>query len=282
MGKPSAKTFTLAQYTAITPMMHKNKKLIGENRKVKGEHIRYNYLTEEAKLLLRTILAEVYFVHEDEQCLKKITKSDIFVKNGRAEFKGVDLCKKEDTMIFQNYKEVHKIFMETVFQQNSKDIPEDVMHLLRLMTSRATAIDMKYAIYTHACLVPLENREAFFMKMYKQITKVLPEDKPTAHKKILQALPYALDWYNKLQGNSLLEELFMWKENDSRKGITCFLNSYRNATTHDMDNYCTGNGYTSDDYQLILCVTFPMLLPRMQEELEKAGHLKILKLHSMA
>uniref|UniRef100_A0A0E0JYU8 Protein kinase domain-containing protein n=1 Tax=Oryza punctata TaxID=4537 RepID=A0A0E0JYU8_ORYPU len=112
-------------------MMHKNKKLVGENRKVEGKH---NYLTEEAKLLFRTILAEVHFLHEDGKCPKKITKSDIFVKNGRAELKGVDLCKKEDTMILQNYKEVYEIIMETVFQQHSNDIPDDVMHTFNEIT----------------------------------------------------------------------------------------------------------------------------------------------------
>uniref|UniRef100_A0A0D9VF68 Uncharacterized protein n=1 Tax=Leersia perrieri TaxID=77586 RepID=A0A0D9VF68_9ORYZ len=261
MGLQQAITYTLIEYIMMTPMMHFNETLVGEKHGHKGN---YHYLTEEAKLLIRTILKELHFLHKDGKCPDKITVSNIFVKYGRAELKGVYLCEKEDTMIFRNYKEVYEIIMGTVLREHSKDdIPDDVMRLLLLMTSQATAIDMEYVICTHASLVPLGNREAFFMKMYKQIMFVLPEEKPTAQKKILQALPYDLYWYNKLEGNSEIEELF------------------RNAIVHDMDDYHVGRRYTSDDFQLILWVSFPMLLPRMQEEHEKEKHLRPLNIHSL-
>uniref|UniRef100_A0A0E0CJJ1 Uncharacterized protein n=1 Tax=Oryza meridionalis TaxID=40149 RepID=A0A0E0CJJ1_9ORYZ len=268
----------LTQYVmmAQTLMMHINENLFGKNSAMK-----FHVLTEEAKRLIRTILKQLYFFHRNGQCPEKFTESNVFVTiSGRAKLVGVKLGDKNDTMVFQNYQDAHRIIVETVFQKRWKEIPADMMHLLRLMRSRATAIHMGYVICTHASLVPLENRESFFMKMYKHIMHVLPRDKPTAHRNILQALPYDLDWYNKLQGNDLLEELFSSNKGGYGNGSTEFLRFYRNATVHDMDHYYKRR-YTPNEFQLILAVTYPLLLPRMQEELEKEKHLRILRLDSL-
>uniref|UniRef100_A0A0E0G5C5 Uncharacterized protein n=1 Tax=Oryza nivara TaxID=4536 RepID=A0A0E0G5C5_ORYNI len=251
----------LTQYVmmAHTLMMHINKNLFGKNSATK-----FHVLTEEAKRLIRTILKQLYFFHRNGQCPEKFTESNVFVtSSGRAKLIGVKLGDKNDTMVFQNYQDAHRIIVETVFQKRWKEIPADMMHLLRLMRSRATAIRMGYVICTHASLVPLENREPFFMKI-----------------NILQALPYDLDWYNKLQGNDLLEELFSSNKGGYGNGSTEFLRFYRNATVHDMDHYYKRR-YTPNEFQLILAVTYPLLLPRMQEELEKEKHLRILRLDSL-
>lgn len=268
---------TLTQYIEQTQIMYKNTELVGEKLARK-----YHILTEEAKRLIRTLLKELYYFHKEGKCPEHFKKSNVFVTRfGEAKLRDVSFGGKDNSTVLQNYKDACTIIKETVFQQYKKDIPEDMMHLLRLMGSPATVIDMEYVICTHASLVPLENRKTFFMRMYDHINSVLSHDKPSVQRHILQALPYGIEWYNKLKGNRLLEELFEWKKDESKKGTKVFLKSYRNATVHEMDDYCRREKYTSDDFQLILSVTFPNLLPRMQEELEKVKQLRDLKFDSL-
>lgn len=245
-----------------------------------AEPIMDNIMTEKAKLVSRALLIELYFLHKMGKCPQHFDESNVFIReDGIAEIRECNLDDKSDSKVFENYQDAHKIIVEIVLQQHKDDIPKDVKHLLNLMNNPNKAINMEleYLICTHASLVPLRNRETFFLWMYRHIMFMLPCDKPAGD------MPYKSYWHKKLKGDNLLKKLFR-REKDMcyKKEITDFLKSYRNAIVHGMDKYSEERiRYTPDDIQLILLITFPMLLPRMQEELWENKQLEDLQLDSL-
>lgn len=278
----SQETITpLTQYIRQTPIMHTNINPVGE----KSGRI-YCMMTEEAKLLISSLLEALHHFHINGDCLLHFNASNVVVTtSGRVKLKDINFQGKMDSLILYDYGNAHKILQRTMF--TSSVIPEDIKHLLQLMNS-PRAIDMEYVIRTHASLVPLRNRFQFFYDMYEQITSVL--DNRPEKKRILNALPCPRDWHKRLQGNALLEESFHggYTSYDPNGGPIVFLKFYRNTLMHRMERYlkplkCNPHirplNYTRDDFEKILVVTYPMCLPIIQEELENENQLRTLNLH---
>lgn len=242
---------------------------------IEDKKIMHNVMTDEVRLVIRAIIIELYFLHKMGKCPRRFDESNVFIReDGVAQLRDCCLDDKSDFKVFENYLDAKKIIVKTVFQQQ-KYIPEDVRHLLKLIdtSDKVIGMELEYLICTHASLVPLRNRGSFFLWMYEHISFVLPES--IMHKDILKDLPYKSNWYDKLIRNDLLKKLFRLEKYS--EGIYAFLVSYRNANDHSME----GKIYNPDDIQQALWVTFPILLPRMQEELWKNEQLKALQLDSL-
>ena len=242
---------------------------------IEDKKIMHNVMTDEVRLVIRAIIIELYFLHKMGKCPRRFDESNVFIReDGVAQLRDCCLDDKSDFKVFENYLDAKKIIVKTVFQQQ-KYIPEDVRHLLKLIdtSDKVIGMELEYLICTHASLVPLRNRGSFFLWMYEHISFVLPES--IMHKDILKDLPYKSNWYDKLIRNDLLKKLFRLEKYS--EGIYAFLVSYRNANDLSME----GKIYNPDDIQQALWVTFPILLPRMQEELWKNEQLKALQLDSL-
>uniref|UniRef100_A0A0D9VF62 Uncharacterized protein n=1 Tax=Leersia perrieri TaxID=77586 RepID=A0A0D9VF62_9ORYZ len=257
----------MSQYVKETPIMV-NKNLVGAT----SQRV-FFVMTDEATLVIRAIIIELYFLHKMERCPQHFDESNVYIRgDGIAQLRECNLDDKSDSKVFENYQDAQKIIVETVFQQHMEDIPKDVMHLLELMNTpdQAISIELEHFICKHASLVPIRNRETCFLWMYRHIM-FLPSDK------LKGDMPYKSYWYKKLKGNDMLQKLF-WGEKDTND----FLKSYRNAIVHSMDNYGERRSrYTPGDIQQILCTTFPFLLPRMQQELWENEELGDLQLDSL-
>ncbi|XP_052142674.1 uncharacterized protein LOC127762268 [Oryza glaberrima] len=258
----------LTQYIKETPIMV-NKAIVGSKRA-------NLILTDEARLVIRAIIIELYFLHKMRKCPRHFDESNVFIRvDGIAQLRGCNLDDRNDFKVFENYQDAHKVIVVKVFQQHKKDIPKDVKHLLELMNNRDNVISMEleYLICTHASLVPLRNRETFFLWMYRHIKFMAPL--PTWD------IPYESYWYEKLKWNDLRMELFGCRK-DVVKGTDGFPKSYRNALAHFMEKYVKGTRrYTAGDIQQILLITFPFFLPWMQEQLWQNKRLGDLQLDSL-
>uniref|UniRef100_A0A0D9VF66 Uncharacterized protein n=1 Tax=Leersia perrieri TaxID=77586 RepID=A0A0D9VF66_9ORYZ len=244
----------------------------------------YCLITEEAKFVIRSLLKELYFLHKRGKCPQNFNESNVFIReDGMVQLRGCYLDDKSDSLVFKNYKDASNIIEKILFGQHKEDIPEDVMHLLNLMNTqdKVFSMDLEYLICTHASLVPLRNRETFFLWMYTHIMFVLPYDKSTERNEIINALQ-KVDWRDTLQEDSVLGKIFWRKRDGSEEEIDYFLHCYRDTVFHGTDKYnAKGKRYTPDDIQLILWVTFPMLLPTMQQELWNKNQWRALKLDGL-
>lgn len=200
--------------------------------------------------------------------------------------------KKTVPLVRKNYEDASNIIMDTLFADYKPTIiPGDVNHLLSLMKS-PIAIRMKYVIGTHASLIPLGNRFQFYLDMCDHITSVVyPElERSNIHGALDH--PYGKNWSMLLEYNILLKESFYRSESsyNTTKGAIEFLRFYRNTLVHRMDKCKKPLQnvedfrtliYTKEDIEMILLVTYPMILPRMQEELQNHERLKDLNLHNL-
>ncbi|KAM3407443.1 hypothetical protein ACQJBY_001074 [Aegilops geniculata] len=277
----------LTQYiTSLKPIMH-TVKLVGEMR----NHWFYWVVAEKAKHLMASIIRALHNLHEVNICPVQFCASNIVVTYyGRVKIK-VACFKKTVPMVRKNYEDASNIIMDTLFADYKLTIiPKDVDHLLSLMKS-PIAIGMKYVIGTHASLIPLGNRFQFYLDMCDHITSVVDAE---LRSNIHGALddPYGKNWSVLLKYNILLEESFYRSGSsyNTKKGAIEFLRFYRNTLAHRMDK-CkkplqnVGDFrtliYTKEDIEMILLVTYPMILPRMQEELQNHKRLKDLNLHNL-
>ncbi|KAM3401074.1 hypothetical protein ACQJBY_005712 [Aegilops geniculata] len=277
----------LTQYiTSLKPIMH-TVKLVGEMR----NHWFYWVVAEKAKRLMASIIRALHDLHEVNICPVQFCASNIVVTYyGRVKIR-VACFKKTVPMVRKNYEDASNIIMETLFADYKLTIiPKDVDHLLSLMKS-PIAIGMKYVIGTHASLIPLGNRFQFYLDMCDHITSVMNAE---LRSNIHGALddPYGENWSVLLKYNIFLEESFYRSGSsyNTKKGAIEFLRFYRNTLAHRMDK-CkkplqnVGDFrtliYTKEDIEMILLVTYPMILPRMQEELQNHKRLKDLNLHNL-
>uniref|UniRef100_J3LC26 Uncharacterized protein n=1 Tax=Oryza brachyantha TaxID=4533 RepID=J3LC26_ORYBR len=205
----------------------------------------------------------------------------------KLKFRDITIEAKDDSRVLRNYKNAHMILKIMLRQLLPDNVPEDIKHLLELMSS-SRSCQMGYVIYTHASLVPLGNRFQFFLQMYEKLKSVLGRE---AHKHILDDLPYGGDWHKKLEDNHLLEESFQGSRTpyDINGGPIVLLNFYRNTLMHRMERhgqplkYSSDKKlkYTADEFEEILAVTFPLYLPKIQEVLEESKMLRALHLENL-
>lgn len=278
----------LTQYiTSLKPIMH-TVELVGEMR----NHWFYWVVAEKAKCLMASIIRALHDLHEANICPEQFCASNIVVTSyGRVKIR-VAYFKKTVPLVRKNYEDASNIIMDTLFADYKPTIiPEDVNHLLSLMKS-PIAIGMKYVIGTHASLIPLGNRFQFYLDMCDHITSVVYPELERSN--IYGALdePYGENWSMLLKYNILLKESFYRSGSsyNTTKGAIEFLRFYRNTLAHRMDK-CrkplqnVGDFrtliYTKEDIEMILLVTYPMILPRIQEVLQNHEQLKDLNLHNL-
>ncbi|XP_037456310.1 uncharacterized protein LOC119326810 isoform X1 [Triticum dicoccoides] len=277
----------LTQYiTSLKPIM-RTVKLVGEMR----NHWFYWVVAEKAKSLMASIIRALHDLHEVNICPVQFCASNIVVTYyGRVKIR-VACLKKTVSMVRKNYEDASNIIMDTLFADYKPTIiPKDVDHLFSLMKS-PIATGTKYVIGTHASLIPLGNRFQFYLDMCDHITSVVdPELRSNIHGALDD--PYGENWSVLLEYNILLKESFYRSGSsyNTKKGAIEFLRFYRNTLAHRMDK-CkkllknVGDFrtliYTKEDIEMILLVTYPMILPRMQEELQNHKRLKDLNLHNL-
>ncbi|XP_037456322.1 uncharacterized protein LOC119326840 [Triticum dicoccoides] len=282
-----AETFIpLVQYVSrLKPVMH----IVTPVGEMRGRT--YQVVTEEGKRLMASLIRTLHDFHRAGKCPEQFCASDIAVTStGRVKHTNTSLLRgKTDELVLRNYEDARDIFEKTVFDGYDPTlIPEDIKHLLQLMTSPG-AISAEYVISTHASLVPLSNRYQFYLDMCDHITSVL--DGNPEQNDILSSLPYGDKWVEKLEGNLLLEESFHRSgPYDTEGSAMAFLKFYRDTLMCRMENFMKPFKsfpgmkpleYTKGDFESVLLVTYPMCLPRMQEELEKHKQLRDLNLQNL-
>ncbi|EAY85500.1 hypothetical protein OsI_06880 [Oryza sativa Indica Group] len=239
-------------------------------------------MTEEAKRLIRSLLKALHIFHQHGVCPGQFDESNIvLLKDGKLKFRDITFEAKDETGVLRNYQNVHLILSQLL----PDNVPEDIKHLLDLMSSSRSS-QMGYMIYTHASLVPLGNRFQFFLQMYEKLKSVLGR---AEHQNILDAVPYG-DWYKILEDNHLLNNSFHGRRTpyNINGGPTVFLNFYRNTVVHRMENHgqplkysYKKLRYTSDEFEEMLAVTFPLYLPKIQEVLDERKMLRALNLENL-
>ncbi|KAF0932697.1 hypothetical protein E2562_011992, partial [Oryza meyeriana var. granulata] len=274
----------LTEYIIGTLILHKNVKPVGEKN---GKKV-CCMMTEEAKRLIRSLLKALYIFHQHGKCPAQFDETNIVVlkEDGKVKLTDIAFEDKGDLLVLRNYQNAHLILQIILSQLLPDNVPEDIKHLLELMSS-SRSIQMGYVIYTHASLVPVGNRFQFFLQMYEKLKSVLGR---AAHQNILDALPYG-NWHEILEGNHLLNESFHGRRTpyNINGGPTVFLNFYRNTVVHRMQRHGQPLKYSSykklkytpDEFEEILAVTFLLYLPKIQEVLEERKMLRALNLENL-
>ncbi|XBJ23007.1 hypothetical protein VPH35_001277 [Triticum aestivum] len=259
----------------------------------------HQVVTEEGRRLVASLIRTLHDFHRAGKCPERFCASDIAVTStGRVKHTNIGPT---DELVLRNYEDARDIFEKTVFdgydsalilkalkQLQWGDPFLALKHLLQLRTSPG-AICAEYVISTHASLVPLSNRYQFYLDMCDHITSVL--DGSPEQNDILSSQPYGDKWVEKLEGNLLLEESFHRSgPYDTEGSAMTFLKFYRDTLMCRMESFMKPLKsfpgvkpleYTKGDFESVLLVTYPMCLPRMQEELEKHKQLRDLNLHNL-
>lgn len=253
------------------------KRLIGEYSSE-----RYWIASERIKRLVRSMRVRVDDVQRQGDCLPKFDHKNWEVTAiGLAVFKGLQLVKKTDELVVQNYDHLHGVIKNTIFRKFTiQEIPPDFKELLYWMKHKP--LNNGYLMRNFAALIPLENRLLFFVKAYEHITFYLEATDKEMKKRILKKLPYSTRWFEIVKGNYLLEYSFKYKTRDDSGSPEGFMEFYRDSNFHRMDmcfQIVEVGGYEAKEHELLFLVKYPLYLTTIEECLHDEKQLERLKPH---
>uniref|UniRef100_A0A0A9PGU0 Uncharacterized protein n=1 Tax=Arundo donax TaxID=35708 RepID=A0A0A9PGU0_ARUDO len=135
-------------------------------------------------------------------------------------------------------------------------------------------------ISRHASLVCFGLQRMLVMTYIPYIRHVLPCVDHTAEATILGEMPYLDDWIERAKKNKLLE-LFNHRQDKYRADAAGFLDFYYDVSINKME-WCWSRwfkpdgeaGYVPDEIDIVTTVTYPELMPAIQESLWKTNHLE--------
>ncbi|KAL6847606.1 hypothetical protein ACP4OV_022632 [Aristida adscensionis] len=201
----------------------------------------------------------------------------VFPVAGRLKFRDVDLQQSTTAGIRTNYLDAH-MFITKKLLQPEIPVPDDIKHLLKLMKSPESA-SMGSLLSRHASFVCLGLRQGLVMTYIPYIRHILPFVDCNAEAMILREIPYLNDWIDRAKKNKLLELFFNHRKDKGRADAIAFLNFYYEVSIDRM-KWCRSSwfksdgGYTPEEVELVMAVTYPQLMPLIQEALWKTNHLE--------
>ncbi|CAN6343107.1 unnamed protein product [Urochloa humidicola] len=227
--------------------------------------VSYPILSEMGKRAILSLLKAVEEHLAEGLCLERFKWPDVLLtRDGQVLFNHVKAIQsspnaRKDTV--EDTVSVVEYFIKP------GQFPADLVHLLRLMDVQA-----KPELYTlHPSLVPMSNRGWAFIQMFEKVRNLSASEL----RDILLKLPYHSNWRAQVQQNMVLQETYQFVPGryDSRPGnktaveeqlesANLFLDFVRNGTSHRAQRTLIT---LPSQFELILFVLFPLLLPLLQE-----------------
>ncbi|KAL6648514.1 hypothetical protein ACP70R_012738 [Stipagrostis hirtigluma subsp. patula] len=197
---------------------------------------------------------------------------------GRLKFKDVEFYESTPAGIQANFHDAHAFITKNLLQPEIP-VPDCIKHLLKLMKSPESAT-MGPLIARHASVVCFALRMLVVMRYIQYVRHALPYQDRAAAATVLEEMPYLDDWIERAKKNKLLELIFNHRRDKYlRDNATGFLDFYYDVSINGME-WCWSRwfkpdgGYTLDEAETVAVVTYPELMPKIQESLWKTGHLK--------
>ncbi|CAN6320801.1 unnamed protein product [Urochloa humidicola] len=206
---------------------------------------------------------------------------------GKLKFRDVMFQQSTPAGIQANYLDAHTLITKNLLQPGIP-VPDDIKHQLKLMKSPESAT-MGPLISRHSSVKPWGLRRGLVMTYIPYIRHVLPHVDPAAEATVLSELPYLDDWIERAKNNTLLELFFNHRRDKYRADATGLLDFFYDISINKMEwcwsprlkpdgGYPSGeSGYKPDETEIVTTVTYPELMPKIQESLWKTNHL--LKAH---
>ncbi|KAF8717956.1 hypothetical protein HU200_025418 [Digitaria exilis] len=201
----------------------------------------------------------------------------VFPDTGRLKFRDVEFEQSSPTGIRANYLDAHAFITKKLLQPEIP-APDDIKHLLKLMKSPESAT-MGPLLSRHASVVCMGQRLGLAMTYIPYIRQLLPCIDQTAEAMILKEMPYLDDWTERAKKNKLLELFFNHRPDKTRVDAAGFLDFYYYVSINRM-KWCRshwfkpGGGYTPDEIETVKTLTYPELMPTIQEALWRMNHLE--------
>ncbi|KAL6645288.1 hypothetical protein ACP70R_016896 [Stipagrostis hirtigluma subsp. patula] len=131
----------------------------------------------------------------------------------------------------------------------------------------------------HASLVSLGHRRGLVMTYIPYIRHILSYVDHTTEAMILREMPYLDDWIDRAKKNELLELFLNHRQDNGRADATAFLGFYYDVSINMMEwchssQFKLDGGYTPVEAEMVMVVTYPELMPSIQEALWKTNHLE--------
>ncbi|KAL6623315.1 hypothetical protein ACP70R_033194 [Stipagrostis hirtigluma subsp. patula] len=228
--------------------------------------VSYPLTSETGKRVLLSLIKLVEQVLASGNCLARFDPSNVFLTHsGQVLLKHVRIVEPVYEARRHNIEDTLRV-AKKLFE--GCRVPPDIAHLLSLMEAQ-----VKTNLYSiHGSLVPHFNRGWGFIQCYEQIKfKITVAEK----NQILLKLPYINTWRSVIQCNLVLQETydFVLGSYDPRPGskseidqqlesAELFLEFLRNGHSHRMQRKLIN---VACQFDLIVLVLFPLLLPRLQE-----------------
>ncbi|CAN6184222.1 unnamed protein product [Urochloa humidicola] len=201
----------------------------------------------------------------------------VFHDAGRLKFRDVGFEQSSPAGIRANYLNAHAFITKKLLQPEIP-VPDDMKHLLKLMKSPESAT-MGPLLSRHASMVCLGRRLGLVMTYIPYIRHLLPYVDPTAEAMILKEMPYLDDWIERAKKNKLLELFFNHRPDKTHVDAIGLLDFYYYVSINRM-KWCRSRwfepdgGYTLDEVETLKTLTYPQLMPMVQEALWKTNHLE--------
>ncbi|XP_034573391.1 uncharacterized protein [Setaria viridis] len=208
----------------------------------------------------------------------------VFPEPGKLKFRDVMFQQSTPGGIRANYLDAHAFITKNLLQPGIP-VPDDIKHQLKLMKSPESAT-MGPLISRHASVVPWGLRRGLVMSYIPYIRHVLPHVDPAAEATVLSEMPYLDDWIERAKNNKLLELFFNHRRDKYRADATGLLDFFYDISINKMEwcwsrcfkpdgGYPPGeSGYKPDETEIVTTVTYPELMPKIQESLWKTNHLQ--------
>lgn len=305
-GKPCPyHVCTVAEYTARQPVLAL---VPSEGIRLVGEKLGrcFSITTEPGMKLISSLTKMLHEFHNfDNVCVSgfesnlvvaECTKEFLIVPTEPDEIEpsqnlGPGVYKVPDQLVFQqstpagiqaNYLAAHDFITKNLLHPDIP-VPDDLKHLLKLMKSPESAT-MGPLISRHASVVPWVLRQQRFVLTYiSYIRHDLPDVDPAAAAMVLGEMPYLDDWIERAKNNKLLELFFNHRRDKYRADATGFLDFIFDVSVNNRE-WCSSRhfkpyppgeaGYTADETEIVMTVTYPELMPTIQESLWKTNHLQ--------
>ncbi|CAL4913431.1 unnamed protein product [Urochloa decumbens] len=292
-GKPCPDPVcTVAEYTARNPVFVP---VPSEGVRLVGEKLGrcFSTTSEPGMNLISSLTTALQEFHDSDICLSGFDESNVAVTEDITKEMLFVPTKSDEIEPPQNLDSgVYKMPGRMVFPEAPGKLKfRDV----RFQQSTPAGIQANY-FDAHAFITknllqpgPWGLRRGLVMTYIPYIRHVLPHVDPAAEAMVLSEMPYLDDWIERAKNNTLLELFFNHRQDKYRGDATGLLDFFYDISINKMEwcwsprlkpdgGYPPGeSGYKPDETEIVTTVTYPELMPKIQESLWKTNHL--LKAH---